>query len=73
MFNGIAGVAKNHFKKSTGKSLPVTLAEQWGSLYRRLYTKLDLKRNGSGWLSVYGAIDDEKLFQRYLTLFNPAT
>lgn len=70
MFNGIAGVAKNYFKKNTGKNLHLTPAEYWGSWYRRIYTKIDLKRNHSGWLSIYGAMDDEKLFQQYLRLFN---
>jgi glycosyltransferase involved in cell wall biosynthesis len=73
MFNGIAGVAKNYYKKSTGKNLSLTPAEYWGSWYRRIYTKIDLKRNHSGWLSIYGAKDDEQLFQQYLRLFNLAS
>lgn len=75
IFLGTIGIAKQ-FGNGSGlmsNKFELSFLDQVSALYQRINTKISLLRTGNAWRRIYGAVESEELFQKYLRQINTNT
>ena len=75
VFLGTIASAKKFSNKAKilPQKFPLTPFDHLSALYHRVITKVSLLRTGNGWRRIYGAVESEELFQKYLRQINTNT